>query len=48
MNLDYYQGAAQRWAEGATLVYAPIARELVDSCPHDLSDRLVLDLGAGT
>lgn len=48
MTVDHYAGAAAGWAEGAALVYAPIARELVDASPHDLRDRTVLDMGAGT
>lgn len=43
-----YDGAAERWARGATLVYAPIARELARRAPHPLAGRRVLDVGAGT
>jgi SAM-dependent methyltransferase len=43
-----YDGAAARWATGATIVYGPIASELVRRCPHPLDGRLVLDVGAGT
>jgi ubiquinone/menaquinone biosynthesis C-methylase UbiE len=43
-----YDGAAERWARGATLVYAPIAREIVRRAPHPLTGRQVLDVGAGT
>ena len=48
MTVDYYAGSADRWATGATLVYGPIAAELVDLCPHALEGRIVLDVGAGT
>lgn len=48
MNVDHYAGAARRWAEGASLVYGPIARQLVDKSPHPLRGRVVLDIGAGT
>jgi SAM-dependent methyltransferase len=36
------------WATGASLVYAPLAEELVATSPHPLAGRLVLDTGAGT
>jgi SAM-dependent methyltransferase len=48
---DAYAGAAHRWATGASLVYGPIAEELVDRAPADWAGwrgRRVLDLGAGT
>ena len=48
MIVDRYAGAARRWAEGASLVYDPIARHLVATSPHPLRGRLVLDVGAGT
>ena len=48
MSVDHYAGAARRWAEGATLVYGPIARALIESSPRPLRGRLVLDAGAGT
>jgi len=48
MSPDHYAGAAQGWAEGATLVYGPIAQQLVATSPHRLAGRVVLDLGAGT
>lgn len=48
MTVDHYAGAAAGWADGATLVYRPIARELVATVPHDLRGRTVLDAGAGT
>ena len=48
MSVDHYRGAARRWAEGATLVYGPIAHELIASSPHPLAGRVVLDVGAGT
>jgi ubiquinone/menaquinone biosynthesis C-methylase UbiE len=43
-----YDGAADRWAAGASLVYGPLAHELVRRSPHPLAGRLVLDVGAGT
>ena len=48
MSLDHYAGAARRWARGATIVYAPIARQLVAASPHSLARHMVLDVGAGT
>lgn len=45
---DRYRGAGHRWATGASLVYGPIAAELVACSPHPLGGRLVLDAGAGT
>lgn len=48
MIVDRYAGAARRWAEGATLVYGPLAGELVATSPHPLAHRIVLDAGAGT
>ncbi|HEV2362457.1 MAG TPA: class I SAM-dependent methyltransferase [Acidimicrobiales bacterium] len=48
MSVDNYAGAARRWAEGASIVYAPIARQLVATSPHPLAGRRVLDVGAGT
>jgi ubiquinone/menaquinone biosynthesis C-methylase UbiE len=48
VSLDRYAGAGERWATGATLVYAPIASELVAMSPHPLAGRRVLDIGAGT
>jgi SAM-dependent methyltransferase len=48
VNPDRYAGAGQRWALGATLVYGPIAAELVAMSPHPLGGRTVLDAGAGT
>lgn len=48
MSTDHYAGAAQGWAEGATIVYAPIADELLATSPHPLAGRTVLDAGAGT
>ena len=47
-TVDHYRGAGRRWATGATLVYAPIAAEMVDMSPHPLAGRLVLDAGSGT
>jgi ubiquinone/menaquinone biosynthesis C-methylase UbiE len=40
--------AGRRWASGATLVYAPIAEQLVARSPVPLAGRTVLDVGAGT
>lgn len=48
MSVDHYAGAARRWAEGASLVYGPIARQLIATSPHPLRGRIVLDVGAGT
>ena len=48
MSVDHYAGAAQKWAEGASIVYGPIARQLVDLAPHPLDGHRVLDMGAGT
>lgn len=48
MSTDFYAGAAQRWAEGASIVYGPIAADLIASTPHPLAGRRVLDAGAGT
>jgi ubiquinone/menaquinone biosynthesis C-methylase UbiE len=44
----HYAGAGRRWALGATLVYGPIAAELVAMSPHPLAGRTMLDAGAGT
>jgi ubiquinone/menaquinone biosynthesis C-methylase UbiE len=46
--VDHYAGAARRWAEGATIVYRPIAGQLLATSPHPLAGRVVLDAGAGT
>jgi len=48
VSADHYAGAARGWAEGAAIVYWPIARELVAMSPHALAGRVVLDQGAGT
>lgn len=48
MNPDHYGGAAAGWAQGATLVYAPIAALLVARTPIPLNGARVLDVGAGT
>ncbi len=48
MTVDHYAGAARGWAEGAAIVYGPIARELLATSPHLLSARTVLDAGSGT
>jgi ubiquinone/menaquinone biosynthesis C-methylase UbiE len=42
-----YEGAATAWAEGAELVYGPLADALLARAP-DLAGQLVLDVGAGT
>ena len=42
-----YEGAATAWADGAELVYGPLARALLARAP-ELDGRLVLDVGAGT
>jgi ubiquinone/menaquinone biosynthesis C-methylase UbiE len=47
-TVDHYRGAGRRWATGATLVYGPIAAEMLDMSPHPLAGRLVLDAGTGT
>ena len=48
MSVDHYARSGQRWATGATRVYAPIAEQLVASLPEPLTGRTVLDAGAGT
>ena len=48
MTRDNYRGAARGWAEGAALVYAPIAAQLVGRAPDSLEGARVLDVGAGT
>jgi ubiquinone/menaquinone biosynthesis C-methylase UbiE len=45
---DHYARSGERWALGAELVYGPIAAELVETSPHPLAGRIVLDAGAGT
>ena len=47
-SADHYAGAARGWAGGASLVYRPLAIELVAHAPHPLRGRQVLDVGAGT
>jgi ubiquinone/menaquinone biosynthesis C-methylase UbiE len=42
-----YEEAAKAWAEGAELVYAPMAAALLERAP-ELEGQLVLDVGAGT
>jgi ubiquinone/menaquinone biosynthesis C-methylase UbiE len=42
-----YDGAAQDWADGAELVYGPLADALLARAPG-LAGGLVLDVGAGT
>jgi ubiquinone/menaquinone biosynthesis C-methylase UbiE len=48
MTADHYARSGRRWAQGAELVYRPIAAELVALSPHRLAGRTVLDAGAGT
>lgn len=48
MTADHYAGSSRSWALGATLVYGPIAAELVAMSAHPLAGRTVLDAGAGT
>lgn len=48
MSDDHYAGSARRWADGATIVYAPIARQLVAGSRRPLAGHLVMDVGAGT
>lgn len=48
MIVDHYAGAGRRWAEGATIVYGPIACQLISASPHALAGQTVLDVGAGT
>jgi SAM-dependent methyltransferase len=48
VSVDHYGGAARGWAEGATIVYGPIAWRLIERSPHPLNGRVVLDVGAGT
>lgn len=48
MTVDHYSRAARRWAEGASLVYGPIAREMIATCPCRLAGHRVLDVGSGT
>jgi SAM-dependent methyltransferase len=47
-HADLYAGAGRRWATGATLVYGPIAAELVAMSPRPLAGTTVADVGAGT
>jgi predicted RNA methylase len=48
VSSDFYAGAAQRWAQGAAIVYGPIAEQLIATAPHPFARRTVLDAGAGT
>jgi SAM-dependent methyltransferase len=48
VNRDHYRGAAEGWALGASLVYAPIADRLIARAPFPLARTRVLDIGAGT
>lgn len=44
-----YEGAAERWATGAALVYGPLAATLLDQLPAGAWDGgRALDVGAGT
>jgi ubiquinone/menaquinone biosynthesis C-methylase UbiE len=42
-----YKGAATAWADGAEIVYGPMADALLARAP-ELAGQLVLDVGAGT
>lgn len=46
--IDRYRGAAEGWAAHASAVYGPLAADLVAAAPQSLTDRTVLDAGAGT
>jgi SAM-dependent methyltransferase len=48
MSQDHYHGAAMGWAQGATLLYAPIAALLIARTPIPLTGARALDVGAGT
>jgi SAM-dependent methyltransferase len=48
MTEDFYRGAARAWADGAALVYAPLAARLLQRTPVPLTGARVLDVGAGT
>ena len=43
-----YGGAVDGWASGPTPLYRRLAQALVEASPENLTDRDVLDLGAGT
>lgn len=43
-----YEGSADSWAEGPSLVYRRLATALVDASPEPFPERPCLDLGAGT
>ena len=43
-----YDGSAEGWAGGASLVYEPLAAALVQRAPRALSGAAALDVGAGT
>jgi len=43
-----YAGAADAWADGASLAYIPLARHLVAACRQPLVGAIALDAGAGT
>ena len=45
---DLYEHGEDAWANGAELVYRPLAEALVATSPADLSGRSALDAGAGT
>ena len=47
MKADHYAGAGSRWPLGATLVYGPIAAELVAMSPHPLAGHTDADADAG-
>jgi SAM-dependent methyltransferase len=48
VSVEHYARAGRRWAVGATIVYGPIAQQLLARSPHPLAQRVVLDAGAGT
>ena len=39
MTTDHHADAGRRWALGADLVDAPIAAELISTCPHPLAGK---------
>jgi SAM-dependent methyltransferase len=45
---DAYTSAAAGWAAGPTVIYRRLAAELIERSPVELTERRVLDVGAGT
>lgn len=45
---DAYTSAAAGWAAGPSIIYTRLAAELIDRSPIALTERRVLDVGAGT